>query len=79
LIQEIWRRFFQLLAQLPDMDYMARYRQKSFVLDRTVQFTQQGVTYEGIAKDITNTGELVVETATERKVLSSGEISLERY
>ncbi len=50
---------------------MARYRQKSFVLGRTVQFTQQGVTYEGIAKDITNTGELVVETATERKVLSS--------
>lgn len=79
LIQEIWRRFFQLLAQLPDMNYMARYRQKSFVLGRTVQFTQQGVTYEGIAKDITNTGELVVETATERKVLSSGEISLERY
>ncbi|MDB1688663.1 biotin--[acetyl-CoA-carboxylase] ligase [Enterococcus casseliflavus] len=79
LIQEIWRRFFQLLAKLPDMDYMARYRQKSFVLGRTVQFTQQGVTYEGIAKDITNTGELVVETATERKVLSSGEISLERY
>ncbi len=51
---------------------MARYRQKSFVLGRTVQFTQQGVTMEGIAKDITNTGELVVETATERKVLSSG-------
>lgn len=79
LITEIWTRFFALLAQLPNDDYLDRYRQKSFVLGRTVQFTQRGVTYTGIAQDITSTGELVVQTAQEQKVLSSGEISLEKY
>ncbi|OTN77937.1 biotin-[acetyl-CoA-carboxylase] ligase [Enterococcus sp. 8G7_MSG3316] len=79
LIAEIWTRFFALLAQLPNDDYLDRYRQKSFVLGRTVQFTQQGVTYTGIAQDITATGELVVQTAHEQKILSSGEISLEKY
>lgn len=79
LITEIWTRFFALLAALPNDDYLGRYREKSFVLGRHVQFTQQGVTYEGIAQDITSTGELVVKTATETKILSSGEISLEKY
>ena len=79
LIAAVWTRFFDLLAQLPADDYLTVYRQKSFVLGKTVRFTQQGVPYEGVAESITDTGELVVRTTEEVKVLSSGEISLESY
>jgi BirA family biotin operon repressor/biotin-[acetyl-CoA-carboxylase] ligase len=79
LIEEIWIRFFMLLSQLPADDYLNIYRQKSFVLGKTVGFTQQGIHYEGLAESITNTGELVVQTNEGIKVLSSGEISLEKY
>lgn len=76
LIQLIWQNFFHLLHTLPDQTYMDLYRQKSFVIGKQVSFTRQGHTYTGIAKEITATGELVVQTSTESISLSSGEISL---
>ncbi|MFD2390616.1 biotin--[acetyl-CoA-carboxylase] ligase [Enterococcus gallinarum] len=79
LITAVWTRFFDLLDQLPADDYLTIYRQKSFVLGKTVCFTQQGIRYEGVAESITATGELVVRTTDDVKVLSSGEISLEKY
>ena len=79
LIAAVWTRFFDLLDQLPADDYLTIYRQKSFVLGKTVCFTQQGIRYEGVAESITATGELVVRTTDDVKVLSSGEISLEKY
>lgn len=77
LIQLIWQNFFELLEGLPDNSYLKVYREKSFVLGKTVSFVQQGVTYSGIAKEISDTGELLVETSTGLKNLSSGEISLQ--
>lgn len=76
LIHLIWQNFFDLLAHLPDQSYMSLYRQKSFVLGKTVHFTQQNKAYSGIATAITNTGELIVATSEGEKVLASGEISL---
>ncbi|MCD5001364.1 biotin--[acetyl-CoA-carboxylase] ligase [Enterococcus saccharolyticus] len=77
LIQLIWQNFFELLDGLPDNSYLKVYREKSFVLGKTVSFVQQGVTYSGIAKEISDTGELLVETSIGLKNLSSGEISLQ--
>ncbi len=76
LIHTIWENFFRLLSQ-PASDYLSTYREKSFVLGKTVHFTQQGKTYSGRASAITDRGELVVETAEKTFTLSSGEISLQ--
>ena len=72
LIHLIWQNFFELLAGLPDNSYLKVYREKSFVLGKSVQFTKQGRTYTGIAKAISDTGELLVETAETTHFLSSG-------
>ena len=77
LIQLIWQNFFELLHALPDEHYLAIYRQKSLVIGKTVQFTQQGVTYTGTATAISDLGELIVNTPQGIKTLSSGEISLQ--
>lgn len=77
LIQLIWQYFFELLEALPDKEYINIYRKKSFVLGKRVQFKQQGVTYSGKATEISDTGELIVQTSQGVKTLSSGEISLE--
>lgn len=77
LIKLIWQNFFELLEALPDNSYLKVYREKSFVLNKTVTFVQQGTTYSGVAKAISDTGELLVLTSEGMKVLSSGEISLQ--
>ncbi len=69
LIQEIWRRFFQLLAKLPDMDYMARYRRNPSFWAAPFSLHNKGDLWRNRQRHY-NTGELVVETATDRKVLS---------
>lgn len=76
LIQKIWKNFFELIDGLPDTSYLEYYRRKSFVLGKTVSFTQQGQTYTGQATGISDKGELIVETPQGQKILSSGEISL---
>ncbi|OJG71465.1 biotin-[acetyl-CoA-carboxylase] ligase [Enterococcus quebecensis] len=77
LIGAIWNQFYKILNQLPEQDFLEEYRQKSFVLGRTVSFTQAGTNYEGIATAINDHGELVVQLPNKtEKVLSSGEISL---
>lgn len=77
LIAQIWSNFYRLLYT-NQLDYLKIYREKSFVLGKTVQFQQQGTKYEGIAEGITDFGELVVKTDAGPIVLSSGEISLEK-
>lgn len=77
LIGEIWNQFYAILNQLPEQSFLEEYRQKSFVLGKTVSFTQSGIDYKGIATAINDHGELVVQLQDKKeKVLSSGEISL---
>ena len=77
LIGAIWNQFYTILNQLPEQAFLEEYRQKSFVLGKTVSFTQAGTDYEGIATAINDHGELIVQLHDKtEKVLSSGEISL---
>lgn len=76
LIHEIWHQFFTLLAALPNQDFLTEYRKRSFVLGKTVSFSQNGQTYSGVAQDITDEGQLVVGTPQQTFTLNSGEISL---
>lgn len=77
LVASIWNHFYQILATLPQQDFLEDYRKRSFVLGKEVAFTQAGVDYHGVAKTINPQGELVVQLADgQEKILSSGEISL---
>ncbi len=74
LISKIWQELFYYLSQ-PEKA-LEFYKEKSFVLGKKVSFSQKGQTYTGIAKEIGDHGELIVQTADQEMSLSSGEISL---
>lgn len=74
LIAEIMNQFFALLDSKDET--IRKYREKSFVLGKTVRFSRQGKMYEGVADTINDLGELIVIVDGKEQVLSSGEISL---
>ncbi|GGD02558.1 biotin--[acetyl-CoA-carboxylase] ligase [Enterococcus wangshanyuanii] len=77
LIAAIWNQFYRILEQLPAEDFLEEYRQKSFVLGKTVSFSQAGTEYIGTATGINERGELIVKLSDDtEKIISSGEISL---
>lgn len=76
LIAEIWKQF-QLLNQ--SQDFFKIYKSHSFILGKTVTFEENGRTIIGTATDLTESGELIVNTDGLVKVLSSGEISLKKW
>lgn len=79
LIASFLRHFYQLLDGA-DNPYIDDYRQRSFVLGKEVTFTYNRQAYQGLATDITTTGELVVTLPDGKEMtLSSGEISLTSY
>lgn len=73
LISEMWHLFFTI----PTSDLIKVYKEKSLVLNRQVTFTQAGITYKGLAKDISDKGALLIilENGQERW-LTAGEVSL---
>lgn len=76
LISEIWNIFFNI----PKEDLIKVYKEKSLVLDRQVTFVENDITYKGIATDISDTGQLIVQLEDDQeKVLNSGEISLSSW
>lgn len=75
LIAEIWNQFFYLL----DKDYLKIYKDHSLVLGREVSFEQNGEEYTGKAVDLTDKGELIIDTDQGQKIISSGEISLSKW
>ncbi|MTD41806.1 biotin--[acetyl-CoA-carboxylase] ligase [Erwinia sp. CPCC 100877] len=79
LISAIWNQFYDILDHLSEESFIEEYRKKSFVLGKKVTFTQAGINYQGIATDINDLGELIVQLSSgEQKTLSSGEISLSK-
>lgn len=76
LIAEIWKEFFQ--TEIDELVYL--YKERSLVLGRTVTFEQNQQTYQGIAKDISDTGQLLVQLDNQEEIwLNSGEISLKQW
>lgn len=55
------------------------YRAHSFILGKTVEFEEQGETIIATAVDLTEHGELIVNTGGLIKVISSGEVSLKKW
>ena len=76
LISEIWKEFFQ--TDVDELVYL--YKERSLVLGRTVTFEQNQQTYQGLAKDISDTGQLLVQLDKQEEIwLNSGEISLKQW
>ena len=76
LISEIWKEFFQ--TDIDELVYL--YKERSLVLGRTVNFEQNQQTYQGLAKDISDTGQLLVQLDNHGEIwLNSGEISLTEW
>ncbi|MDR2977479.1 MAG: biotin--[acetyl-CoA-carboxylase] ligase [Streptococcaceae bacterium] len=74
LVAEIWSEFDRLRASA---DYLKLYKAHCFVLGQSVSFSQNNKEYQGVASDLTEHGELVVDcTDGIQRILNSGEISL---
>lgn len=65
-----------LLEKIKDRAFIEKYREKSLVLGKTVEFKKDGKVIEGRAVDIDNNGGLIVEAKGSITVLNTGEISL---
>lgn len=73
LISEIWKVFYETPAE--DLIYL--YKQRSLVLGRVVSFHKDQKEYKGLAKDISNSGQLLVQLENGQEIwLNSGEVSL---
>ena len=73
LIAEIWKCFYE--SDPEELIYL--YKQRSLVLGRQVTFSQKGVDYQGLAKGISDSGQLLVQLTDGQEIwLNSGEVSL---
>ena len=73
LIAEIWACFFE--SDPEELIYL--YKKQSLVLGRQVSFHQNNQTYKGIARDISDSGQLLVQLGNGQEIwLNSGEVSL---
>ena len=73
LISEIWRCFYQTAPE----ELLYIYKEHSLVLGREVSFIQEQIEKKGVAKDISNKGQLLIQLDDQTEIwLNSGEISL---
>ena len=76
LISEIWNCFYNMD---PD-ELLYIYKERSIVLGKKVTFQLDGKEKKGLAKEISESGQLQVELANKRTIwLNSGEISLTNW
>ncbi len=73
LISEIWRCFYQTAPE----ELLYLYKEHSLVLGRKVSFIQEQTEKKGVAKDISDKGQLLIQFDDQTEIwLNSGEISL---
>ncbi|MGX7073401.1 bifunctional biotin--[acetyl-CoA-carboxylase] ligase/biotin operon repressor BirA [Falseniella ignava] len=73
LISEIWRCFYQTAPE----ELLYLYKKHSLVLGRVVSFIQDQTEKKGVAKDISDKGQLLIQLNDQTEIwLNSGEISL---
>lgn len=80
LIREIWEQFriyYEIFLQTMDLSLLKEEYETWLVnKNQPVKVLDPVGEYEGIATGITNTGELMVDTETEQKLVSGGEVSV---
>lgn len=80
LITEVWKQFavyYELFLQTEDISlFQEEYEAALINKEENVKVLDPLGEYIGIAKGITNTGELIVETADDVRYVSGGEVSV---
>lgn len=80
LITEVWNRFavyYELFLETEDLTLLKEEYEKALVnKEEKVKVLDPLGEYIGVAKGITNTGELIVDTEGEIRYVSSGEVSV---
>ena len=76
LIAEIWKCLYE--SDPEELIYL--YKQRSLVLGREVSFSQNNTDYKGLAKDVSDSGQLLVQLENGQEIwLNSGEVSLSSW
>ena len=80
LISKVWKHFavyYDLFLESGDLSlFKNEYEQSLVNKEQEVNVLDPLGEYTGIAKGITNTGELIVDTGSEKRYVSSGEVSV---
>ncbi len=77
LAAEIYRALYPYLQDPESRDWLADYRRHSFVLGKSVTYTENGISLTGVAESINDDGELLVRLPNkETHLLRTGEISV---
>ena len=66
----------ELLGKLPDTSFMEEYARNSVLTGRAVTVLGQGEPYRALVTGIRGDGSLLVEANGEKRVISSGEVTL---
>lgn len=80
LVECVWEKFeeyYEIFQKTENLEQlMDGYNKKLANIDQQVKVLDPADEFEGIAKGITEKGELIVDTKEERKLISSGEVSV---
>jgi len=77
LIAEIWQELVPYLQDFEDRSWLSEYREHSIVIGREIGWKEGEAIHRGVAVDINEDGELVVQdTDGKTQVLRTGEISI---
>lgn len=72
----ILNKIYQVFYKFSNSQVLEIYKENNLVLGREVTFSLQDIEYRGIAKDINEKGNLIVQVGNQEIALSSGQISL---
>lgn len=75
----IWQHLMKWIQHLNDKKLMDAYRSRSLLIGKTITYTWQNETRTGIAIDINEDGQLVVQTKDKIQILHSGEVSIQKW
>lgn len=73
----IWREFFSLLPEAPA--HMAEYRAACVTLGQRVYWQDKTSRREGTARDVDDTGALIIDTSNGPVILAAGEVSVRPF
>lgn len=76
LIAAVSAEIFDLTEHLKAPELMQEYRERSLILGKKIYWEADGVRHEGLAADINDAGNLVVDTEEGMVTLISGEVSI---
>ena len=76
LIAKIVETFFEIYKMGESKDYMSRYKERSYLKNKKVEFIKDGNTYTADVLEIDDNAGLILSINGEKITLSAGEVSV---